>query len=360
MIKIGNSSEILVTPLVTVRDALKILDKTGEGILFVVDQTRQLLGTLTDGDVRRGILNGTQIADPITSIYNAHPFVFEEGVYTEDNAKKIMQNKKYETIPVLSSEGKIVAYEKWDDLLGNDKRAVPRQQLDLPVVIMAGGKGTRMAPFTNVLPKPLIPIGNKTILELIIDEFSHFGLRDYYFTINYRGEMIRAYFDSIERDYSVTYLKEAEYCGTAGSLTLLPKDFPKTFIVSNCDIIVKADFADVLNFHQKSGALLTVISSIQHHRIPYGVIKFESGGIVSSLEEKPEFSFCINTGVYILESQCLDFIPKDKVFHMTHLMETLIKMGKRVVTYPVNENEYIDIGQWEEYRKAVSQMATSF
>jgi NDP-sugar pyrophosphorylase family protein len=137
-------------------------------------------------------------------------------------------------------------------------------------------------------------------------------------------------------------------------LTLLPKGFADTFIVSNCDIIIKADFSDVLSFHRKSGAALTILSSIQHHLIPYGVIKFESGGVVSGLEEKPELSFCINTGVYILEAECLDYIPEKGVFHMTDLIDAVMKVGKRVVTYPVNESEYIDIGQWEEYRKTVS------
>ena len=356
MIQISSDAEILISPGISVRDALKILDKTSKGILFVVGQTHQLLGTLTDGDVRRAILNGTQIADTIENVYNKQPFVFTEGQYTDETAKKIMQEKKYEAIPVISIEGVVVAYEKWDDLFATTSRAIHRRTLDLPVVIMAGGKGTRMAPFTNVLPKPLIPIGEKTILELIIDEFRQFGLKDYYITINYRGEMIRAYFDCIEKDYRVTYIKEKDFQGTAGSLSLLPKSFAKTFIVSNCDIIVKADFAEVLDFHKRSGAMLTVISSIQHHKIPYGVIKFEDGGVVNGLEEKPEVSFCINTGVYILETSCMDYVPEKQLFHMTDLMENLMKDGKKVVTYPVNESEYIDIGQWEEYEKAVRRM----
>ena len=213
-----------------------------------------------------------------------------------------------------------------------------------------------MAPFTNVLPKPLIPIGDKTILELIIDEFQVFGIDNFFFTINYRGEMIKAYFDCIEKAYNVNYLKEVAFLGTAGSLKLLPPDFSNTFIVSNCDIIVKADYSDVLEFHRNSGALLTVLSSIQHYKIPYGVIQFEPGGGVTGFEEKPEYSFCINTGVYILDIECLKYIPEGEVFHMTHLMELIMKNGGKVATYPVNENDYIDIGQWEEYRRVISQM----
>ncbi len=355
MISIADDSSLVMQGSGTLREAMKQMDKGAQGILFIVGNNSMLLGVMTDGDIRRGLLAGVQLTDPIDRIYNKSPFVMTLKSFDKAKAKKILEEKRFKAIPIVDDDGTLIAYEPEEESRLSNKR--PLGEIGIPAVIMAGGKGTRMAPFTNVLPKPLIPIGDKTILELIIDEFQRFGVNDYYFTINYRGEMIRAYFDCIEHPYAVTYLREQDFNGTAGSLKLLPPDFPPTFIVSNCDIIVKADFADVLNLHRKSGAMLTVISSVQHHRIPYGVINFESGGIVTGLEEKPELSFCINTGVYILERECLDYIPDTGVFHMTHLMEALINDGKRVVTYPVNENEYIDIGQWEEYRKAASQMS---
>lgn len=353
MIKIDTNSELLVSMGISLRDALKLINKTGEGILFVVDSWKMLLGTLTDGDIRRGLLAGTQINDSIVGIYNQKPFVFYEDEYNEESAKKIFREMRYEAVPILAADGCLIAYEKWNELLGKEEYKGPLKAIDVPVVIMAGGKGTRMAPFTNVLPKPLIPVGEKTILELIIDSFKVHAVRDFYFTVNYRAEMIQAYFDCIEKDYSIAYLREKEFLGTAGSLRLLPENVSGTFIVSNCDIIVKADFAEVMDFHKKTGAMLTVISSIQHYKIPYGVVHFESGGIVKSLEEKPEYSFCINTGVYVLEHECLKYIPEGKMFHMTTLMEALMAAGRKVATYPINESEYVDVGQWEEYRSAV-------
>jgi len=353
MMKIDANSELFVSRDISLRDSLKVINKTGEGILFVVDTQRSLLGTLTDGDIRRGLLAGKQINDSIAEIYNQKPFVFYEDEYSRENAKKIIREMHYEAVPILSADGRVIAYEKWNELLGHEDRKGSLRSIDVPVIIMAGGKGTRMAPFTNVLPKPLIPVGEKTILELIIDSFKAHAVKDYYFTVNYRAEMIQAYFNCIEKDYSITYLREKEFLGTAGSLKLLPESVSGTFIVSNCDIIVKADFSEVMEFHRKSGALLTVISSIQHYKIPYGVVHFEAGGIVSSLEEKPEYSFCINTGVYVLEHECLEYIPDGKIFHMTTLMETLMASGRKVATYPVNESEYVDVGQWEEYRSAV-------
>lgn len=356
MKKLERDSELLVGPTLLLREALKRIDKTGEGILFVVDDGYRLLGTLTDGDIRRGILSGCQISDRIAKIYNPKPFAFYENRYSEENVKKVIREMRYEAVPVLSDDGIVIAFEKWNDLIDHDEPQVSRNKVDVPVVIMAGGKGTRMAPFTNVLPKPLIPIGEKTILELIIDRFTEYGIMNYFFTLNYRAEMIQAYFDSIDRDYNVSYIREQEFLGTAGSLALLPKDISSTFIVSNCDILVKADFSDVVAFHRKSGAMLTVISSIQHYEIPYGVIHFTNGGMVTSLEEKPEYSFCINTGVYVLESRCLQYLPAGEVFHMTMLMEALIADGQTVATYPVNEHEYLDIGQWEAYRETVNAL----
>lgn len=354
---IGDNADILVRAGITVKDALKRMDSASEGILFVVSDSGRLIGSLSDGDLRRALLDGRSLGEGIEGAYNPKPFNLIAGCYDLEEAKKLLLGKRFTVVPVVDGDGVIVGYETWEALLGHEVREPKRGALDVPVVVMAGGKGTRMAPFTNVLPKPLIPIGEKTILEVIVDGFLSFSVKDFYFTINYRGEMIKAYFDGIEKAYSVTYLREADFYGTAGSLALLPEGFDGTFIVTNCDIIVKADYADVLRFHRSRGARMTVLSSIQHHIVPYGVIEFEQGGQVTSITEKPEYSFCINTGVYVLEAECLELIPPGKLFHMTHLMEALMARGDVVVTYPVNESDYIDIGQWEEYRSAVGKLA---
>ncbi len=353
MKNIESNLALLIGPTATIREALKQIDINQEGALFVVDERRFLLGVLTDGDIRRAIIRGKQLTETINTLYNTQPYSVLKKEFDLAVIRKVLVEKRYDVIPILEIDGVIIGYETWAELLGGDENQSHERVIEVPVVIMAGGKGTRMAPFTTVLPKPLIPIGEKTILELIIDQFGRFGVKDYYITINYRGEMIKAYFDCIERDYSIEYIKESDFFGTAGSLKLLPQNLGDTFIVSNCDIIVKADFAEVLDFHRATKAALTVLSSIQHHTVPYGVIKFEQGGRVLEIEEKPEFSFCINTGVYILNRECLSYIPDGKVFHMTDLMAALMSDGKQVVTYPINEREYIDIGQWEEYQKAI-------
>jgi NDP-sugar pyrophosphorylase family protein len=224
------------------------------------------------------------------------------------------------------------------------------------VVIMPGGKGTRLDPITRVLPKPLIPIRDKTILELIIKEFYDYGISNFYLTLNYKGSMIEAYFNSIEKQYKVNYIWETDFLGTAGSLKLVEQEIADLFIVSNCDIIVKADYDDVINFHKNHNASLTILSSIQHYKIPYGVIEFKNGGVVNKITEKPEYSMTVNTGVYVFDKSILKYIPKNKIFDMNNLIDSLIANKKTVVTYPVNENDYIDIGQLEEYKKITNNL----
>lgn len=356
MILIEERLNLLISESVSIREALRQIDSNSEGILFVVKDDRTLLGTISDGDIRRSILAGSALVDSIDSIFNSKPFYVEHHKYDLEEIKNQMLQRRFRILPVIDGKRIVVGYLSWESVFGASPRPTRNLSVDLPVVIMAGGKGTRMAPFTNILPKPLIPVGDKTIVERIIDNFLQFGVRKYFITLNYRGEMIKAYFEGIERDYQIDYIWEKEFYGTAGCLSLAKDLIDGTFIVSNCDILVNADYSDVLDFHRNSKALLTVISSIQHIAVPYGVVEFGEGGEVVGLVEKPEFSYPINTGVYILEPECLDYIPEKTFFHMTHLIEKLIASGKKVVTYPVNEKDYQDVGQWTEYRKSLEAL----
>jgi dTDP-glucose pyrophosphorylase len=350
--------DLFIRPMCEIKEALLSLNRTAMKVLFVVDAEGRLLGSLTDGDIRRALLRDASLDSPIKDVFNTKPFTLSEGEYSDAEVKDLFFRRKIELIPIVDETKKVIDIISWNDYFGEKKQepySGPR--IDIPVVIMAGGKGTRLAPFTTVLPKPLIPIGDKTILELIMDEFTAYGANSFLITLNYRGEMIRAYLDCAGKSYPIQYLVEGDFYGTAGSLILAGPHVERTFIVSNCDIIVKADYAKVLAFHRRSGSCLTIVSSLQSHKLPYGVVDFKAGGEVQKITEKPELTFPINTGVYIVEKECLEYIPTNTVFHMTHLIETLLGAGKRVMTYPVGESEYIDIGQWDEYKRAAAALS---
>jgi dTDP-glucose pyrophosphorylase len=339
----------------TVKGALKKLDKTAEKTLLLVDDMGRLLGAITDGDIRRHILRGGGLDETVAGIYNTNPLCLIDKEYTWEEQKKIFLETKVELLPIIDKERKILDFVTWDKTF-SEAQFKPRQKLDLPVVIMAGGKGTRMDPFTKILPKPLIPVGDKPIIEIIIDEFKKFGIDKYFLTLNYKAELIESYFNGIERDYDVEYIREDDFYGTAGSLKFLQDVIPGLFIVSNCDVIVKADYGEVIRLHKEKQALLTVVSSIQHYKLPYGIVKFSNGGNVSDITEKPEYTFAINTGVYVLSRETLSLIPEKTPFDMTDLIRALLDRKERVITYPVNESEYMDLGQLDEYKRTVERL----
>ncbi|MGC9081422.1 sugar phosphate nucleotidyltransferase [Sulfurihydrogenibium sp.] len=348
--------KLLITEDKDIVSALKKLNESSKKILLVVGENNTLKGTVTDGDIRRYILRTGKLEGTVKDIYFTNPvFILEEDLGYYQKIKEIFTKKRIELLPVLDKENKLKGYIEWSDLLEESfSEIVDKIEEDIPVVIMAGGKGVRMRPFTNVLPKPLIPLKDKTVVETIIEEFKKFGLNKFFLTLNYKGEIIEAYFKIIEKDYHIDFIWENEFLGTAGSLKFLEeKDIKENFIVSNCDIIVKANFKEVLDFHKREGAMLTSITSLQHFKIPYGVVEVSSGGKIEKITEKPEYTFQINTGVYILNKKALKYIPKNKHLDMPELINILLENKETVLAYPIKENDYIDLGQWEEYKKAI-------
>lgn len=348
--------KLFISEAASIKECLKLLDVTAEKILLVVDDQNRLLGTLTDGDVRRCILKGKDLDSTIQDSYHQNSLHIKKDDFTVKLAQEILLTNKVMFLPILDSQRVVVDYINWERAFSGNQPVPLKQSITIPVVIIAGGKGSRLEPFTNVLPKGLIPIGDKTIMEIIINEFLQYGIKNFHFALNFKAEMIKAYFDGIDREYSISYVYETKFQGTAGGLSLLKDQIADQFIVSNCDVIVKADYADVFKFHNDHHAVLTILSSIQHHKVPYGIIDFADGGEVIAIREKPEYSFPINTGVYLLDKECLPFIPENCYFDMTDLIQSLLKSGKKVVTYPVNNNDYIDIGQWKEYHDVVRRL----
>lgn len=349
-----NHDVMLTPPQLSIKDGWKQLNANSHKIVFVVDDGKKLLGSVTDGDIRRWILADGSLHEPLAIIMNANP-VYVYDTDTEETIGSMMLKYQIECVPVVDREQRVKRFSSWREIFGKQHAPVVHEKIDVPVVIMAGGRGVRLDPLTKILPKPLVPLGDKPVLEVIVEKFRQYAVDQFYFSVNYRASMIKAYFDEVAQDYSLHYIEEAVPSGTAGSLRLLRGKINTTFIISNCDIIIEADYSDILKFHRVNKNAITIVASMRHFPIPYGVIEMESGGILKGVREKPEFDFLVNTGLYVMEPELLQMIPTDRVYHMTHLIEHLRLENEKIGVYPISQTSWIDIGETVEYKRALSK-----
>jgi dTDP-glucose pyrophosphorylase len=346
-------SKYIENSTVNIRHAVKAMDSGGKGFIIIVNENERVIGILTDGDFRRAILNGISLHENVMKIANKN-FKFIEYGTSENQIIEIFKNSVILHLPVLD-EGKLidVLFRKDFNL---DYKSVKYPQLNLSVVIMAGGKGTRLAPFTDILPKPLIPIGDKTIIEVIMDEYALFGIKDFYISLNYKAKLIKAYFEDSDLPFKISYIDEKKPLGTGGALKYLENKIGNAFFVSNCDIIIKDNYSKIVDFHYQGNFDLTLVGSMQHHIMPYGICEINKDGSLKKINEKPEYDFLVNTGMYLVEPRILKYIPEDSFFNMTDLITVLHNNNMKVGVYPVSNNSWIDIGQWEEYKNAVEKL----
>jgi dTDP-glucose pyrophosphorylase len=342
----------LVPETNTIRQAMEQLEKTEEKIVFVVDAASRLVGSLTDGDIRRWILSDGDLKAQIIRVCNRKPYIASEG-YQPEAVRADMLKGNFGCVPVVSNAREIVRLLFWKELFHGVVAGKSKQQLNLPVVIMAGGQGTRLAPFTNVLPKPLIPVGERTVIEIIIDQFLPYGLNQFHLSINYKSKIIKSFFEELAPPYTVEYVLETEPRGTAGSLRGLYLDSPEPLMVTNCDIVIQADYADLVAFHKANNYDLTMVASLKDYHIPYGVCELEKGGALARITEKPQYSFLVNTGMYVVRRDRLGLIGENERCDMTDFMQRIKNNGGRVGVFPIGENAWIDTGEWTEYRKSL-------
>lgn len=338
----------LISPDSTVVEAMQRIDRNARGILFVTNEQQKLLGVVTDGDIRRWLIHTGELNATISSLMNTEPKKIAWKGHA--SAHEFMVQNSITALPVVTTKGVV------SDILFRDgqmtKKKKPEGILkEVPVVIMAGGKGTRLYPYTKILPKPLIPIGDIPIMERIIGKFCEFGITQFYATVNYRKNMIRSYFSEISKNYSLEYVEEDKPLGTAGSLQLIQKEFFQPFIVTNCDILIHADYEDIYRYHQDTGNELTIVTALKNIEVPYGVIHSSENGAVQSMEEKPKLSYFVNTGMYILNPELKNEVPQDTFYHMTNLTDKLLKENRKVGMYPISEDSFLDMGEFEEMHR---------
>lgn len=329
-------------------EAMKKIDQNTKGLIFVVDHERSLIGVLTDGDIRRWIIKTGKLDVRIQQIMNSNPkFVYEESISTADS---IFEKNKITAIPVLNTAGKV------ENILFNHEMSAHKSKRkhgleDIPVVVMAGGKGTRLYPYTKILPKPLIPIGDIPIMERIFQQFTDYGAKEFWVTVNYKKNMIMSYFADVTKDYQIHYVEENQPLGTGGSLNLITEQFQKPLIVTNCDILIEADYEDIYQHHLSSKNKMTIVTALKNIIVPYGVVHPHENGEIDSMEEKPKLSYFINTGFYVISEEVIRMIPKDQFFHMTDLANLLMKRGEKVGMYPISEDSFLDMGEFEEMHR---------
>lgn len=351
------NKKILISDNISIIEALKLLDETADKVLFVVDQDTKLLGALTDGDIRRYLLNGSSLEDNIVAVYNPNPKFVLENECTVDKLKNTFLKYKIEVIPILDINHRVINISFWDKVFSDKKTKPSRKRIKtkVSVVIMAGGKGTRLDPFTKILPKPLIPIGDKPIIEVIMDKFHAFDMMDFYVTLNHKSKMIKAYFEEFKTKYKIKYIDEEKPLGTAGGLKYLPPEVAGVIFVTNSDIIIEEDYGKILKFHKENKNEITIVASVKNYNIPYGVCEIGNGGTLRKIKEKPDLSFLVNTGMYVVNSSALSTIPEGEFYHITQLIEDIKRSGKRVGVFPISENAWMDVGEWSKYKETLER-----
>ena len=335
-------NDFITSCSITVSAAMQKIDTNSGSTLFLTDEDGKLIACVTDGDIRRYLLGGGQMDCDVFAAANKHP----RYARTLDEAKRLFHKKYFSAIPIVDEEMTII------DIYSDGEGVVKKKaSLNVPVVINAGGKGTRLAPYTKVLPKPLIPVGDLPILEHIMNEYQSYDCTDFHIIVNYKRDLMKAYFADNERAYNITWYDEDKPLGTGGGLSLLKGVFKNTFFFANCDALLTADYESMLKFHKENGNVITMICAYKNINIPYGVVDMGVNGVIKAMREKPLMSFLTNTGIYIVEPSVVDSMIDGEAIGFPDVVERERQKGHKVAVYPVSENDWMDMGQIPELEK---------
>lgn len=338
-----NLESLYITDDRCVLDAMKQIDATSKQILLVVENNK-LKAIITDGDIRRHLLRGGKLEDSVKVIANYNPrFIFAKD---KDKSQELMKEWSILSLPIVSE-----TFEIQSIVFLQDHEIGRNASIGAPVVIMAGGLGTRLYPYTKILPKPLIPIGEIPITEHIINRFKEFNCKEFHFIVNHKKNMIKAYYSEVEKDYKLEFHNEETQLGTGGGLSLLKGKIKTTFFLTNCDILIRANYKEIYDFHKQNGNMITMVAAYKHLTIPYGIINMLNNGEIASMIEKPEYSFLTNTGFYIVEAEVVNRLEDNKAMGFTDIIEEQKYLGEKIGVFPVSERCWLDMGQLEELER---------
>lgn len=327
----------------SVSEAMQKIDGNANGIIFLVERNNHLIACITDGDIRRYLLAGGDMNGAAFDAANKKP----RFAYNLTEARKLYDKRNSVVIPIVDYSGTIIDVYNGD--VDGTKKI--RENIGLPVVINAGGKGTRLDPFTKVLPKPLIPVGELPIIELIMREYQSYACDDFHIIVNYKKDLMKAYFHECDNQYNISWYEEKEPLGTGGGLSLLRGKLDSTFFFANCDALLTANYESIVEFHRKQGNSITMICAYKNINIPYGVVEIGEQGAIQSMKEKPLMSFLTNTGIYIVEPEVICDIKDNEVIGFPDIVEREKQKGMKVAVFPVSENDWMDMGQLPELEK---------
>jgi len=343
-------SKICLSPDSKIREALEVIDR-GVMQIALVTRNDKLVGTITDGDIRRGFLQGKLLEDTIESIFNPEPVKGSINSSREDLVQLALA-KGVKQVPVVDQDGILVGLEYIDDYL----RVTEKPNL---VVLMAGGLGTRLRPLTEKVPKPMLTVGAKPILETIIESFSQCGFRNFLLSVNYRAEQIVEHFQDGSRfGVTIDYLKEKKRLGTAGALSLMSEVPEHPFIVMNGDLLTGLNFEHLLNYHVNTRADASMCVRDYEFQVPFGVVETKGARIIT-IVEKPSHHFYVNAGIYVLQPEVVSMVPPDTFYDMPQLFQDLIDSKRKVCSFPVKEY-WLDIGRPTEFEQAQEEYGDYF
>ena len=344
-----NIEDIIVKESISILEVLKIIDKSSKQIAIVVDKNNKLLGTISDGDIRRALLKNISLTESVKNIYFQTPTIASIND-SREQIINICKLKKIHQIPIVDAKGNLIGLEILDELISKKKKLNK-------VILMVGGRGTRLQPLTKKTPKPMLEVGNKPILQTIVEKFVEYGYSNIVMCTNYKSQVIKDYFgDGTKFGVSIEYISEEERMGTAGALSLLKEKITEPFFVMNGDLLTNVNFEHLHDFHISNNSLATMCVRDYEFQVPFGVVNIKNTKILS-INEKPLQKFFVNAGIYMFNPEVLDFIPKKKFYDMPTLFKKLI--DKQVISFPIREY-WLDVGQIEEFEKANQEYHKEF